>query len=69
MAIETNHIKSLIHKLEALPAERLDEVEDFIDFLKQRNQDRRLTHSTTQVAEGSFAQVWDNTDDAVYDRL
>lgn len=69
MAIETNHMKALIHKLEALPAERLDEVEDFIDFLEQRNQDRRLTHSATQVAEGSFAQVWDNTDDAIYDQL
>lgn len=69
MAIESNHMKALIHKLEALPAERLVEVEDFIDFLEQRNQDRRLTHSASRVAEGSFAQVWDNTDDAVYDQL
>ena len=69
MAIETNHMKALIQKLEALPAERLDEVEDFIDFLEQRYQDRQLTHSANQVVEGSFSQVWDNTDDAVYHQL
>lgn len=69
MATQREHIQDLIGKLEALPPERLDEVEDFIDFLEQRNLDRRLTQAATQMAEGSFAQVWDNPDDAVYDQL
>ncbi|NOX09289.1 MAG: DUF2281 domain-containing protein [Gammaproteobacteria bacterium] len=69
MAIQSNHIRELMDKLEALPPERLDEVEDFIDFLEQRNQDRRLTLAATQTAENSFSQVWDNPDDSVYDHL
>ncbi len=69
MATEHNHIKTLIDKLESLPQERLDEVEDFVDFLKQRGRDRQLTRGATQVAEQSFANVWDNSDDSVYDQL
>lgn len=69
MAIQRDHIRELIEKLEALPPERLSEVEDFIDFLEQRNQDRGLTQAATRIAENSFAQVWDNPDDAIYDQL
>lgn len=39
MATERNHIRELVDKLEALPPERIAEVEDFIDFLKQRDTD------------------------------
>jgi len=69
MATERNHIRDLIDKLEALPPERIAEVEDFIDFLKQREQDRQLTHTAARTAEPAFARVWDNPDDAVYDAL
>ena len=69
MAIEHNHIRKLVYKLEALPPERIAEVEDFIDFLNSRVSDRHLTQAATQTAESSFAQVWDNPDDAIYDQL
>ncbi len=69
MATEHNHIRELIDKLETLPPERVAEVEDFIDFIKQRDQDRQLTHAATKVAESSLHKVWDNPDDAVYDAL
>lgn len=69
MAMNHNHIRELIDKLEALPPERIAEVEDFIDFLKQRGTDRQLTHAAAKVAEPSLRQVWDNPDDAVYDAL
>ncbi len=69
MATQREHIQDLIDKLEALPPEKLDEVEDFIDFIEQRNLDRRLTRAATQTAEQSFTQVWDNPDDAIYDQL
>ena len=69
MAVERKNIRELVHKLEALPPERIAEVEDFIDFLNSRSPDRRLTQSASQIAEPSLAQVWDNLDDAVYDRL
>lgn len=69
MATERNHIRGLIDKLESLPPERVAEVEDFIDFLKSRDQDRQLTSAAAKVAEPSLKNVWDNPDDAVYDSL
>lgn len=69
MATERNHIRELIDKLEALPPERIAEVEDFIDFLKQRDTDRQLTRAAAKASEPAFAKVWDNPDDAVYDAL
>ncbi len=69
MATERNHIRELIDKLETLPPERVAEVEDFIDFIKQRDQDRQLTQAATKTAEPSLKKVWDNPDDAIYDTL
>jgi hypothetical protein len=69
MATNLNHIRELIDKLEALSPERIVEVEDFIDFLKQRDTDRQLTRMAEKAAEPSLEKVWDNPDDAVYDAL
>lgn len=69
MVTERNHIRALIDKLSTLPPERVAEVEDFVDFLRQREQDRQLTQAATKAAEASFQKVWDNPDDAVYDKL
>ena len=69
MVTERNHMSELIDKLETLSPKRIAEVEDFIDFLKQRDIDRPLTRAVTKVAEPSLKKVWDNPDDAVYDAL
>lgn len=69
MATERNQIRELIGKLEALPPERIAEVEDFVDFLTQRDQDRQWTQAATKTSEPAFAKVWDNPDDAAYDAL
>ena len=61
--------KSLIEKIRSLPPEKLVEVEDFVDFLKMRDEDRLVTYAATKLSEDSFRQVWDNPDDAEYDRL
>jgi hypothetical protein len=60
--------KSLIDKIRSLPPEKLVEVEDFVDFLTMRDEDRLVTHAATKLSEDSFRQVWDNPDDAEYDR-
>ncbi len=62
-------IHSLTEKLKALPAKRQAEVEDFVDFLRSRDEDRHLVDAAARTAEPAFAQVWDNDDDAEYDRL
>lgn len=51
------------------PPQRLAEIEDFVDFLRTREDEQRLVHAATKIAEASFAAVWDNDEDAAYDRL
>lgn len=59
----------LIEKILQLPQTRLAEVADFVDFLRSREQDRALTQAAAQTANASFAAVWDNDADAIYDAL
>ncbi|MGE3342592.1 MAG: DUF2281 domain-containing protein [Vicinamibacterales bacterium] len=61
--------QTLIEKISRLPPERVSEVEDFVDFLATRGQDRQLSEAATRASEAAFAAVWDNPDDADYDRL
>jgi hypothetical protein len=61
--------QTLIDKIRSLPPEKVAEVEDFVDFLKMRDEDRLVTIAATKLSEDSFRQVWDNPDDAEYDRL
>lgn len=61
--------QTLIEKLRQLPPERLEEVEDFVDFLRAREEERALVQSAGRISASAFAQVWDNPEDAVYDAL
>lgn len=61
--------KVLIDKIRQLPPQRLAEVEDFVDFLRSREDDRVLIRAAAGASEVSFARVWDNDDDAAYDRM
>ena len=59
----------LLEKIRSLSPEKLAEVEDFVDFLRQRGDDRSLANAATKLSENTFRKVWDNPDDADYDRL
>ena len=59
----------LIEKIRQLPPQRLAEVEDFIDFLRAREEEQRLTQAAAQVSQPALAAVWDNDEDAAYDKL
>ena len=59
----------LIEKIRQLPPQRLAEVEDFVDFLRTREDEQRLTQSAAKASEASFAAVWNNDEDAAYDRM
>jgi hypothetical protein len=60
---------ALIDKLNTLPMDRLAEVEDFVDFLRSRDQDRTLFRAASAASEPAFAAVWNNPEDDVYDAL
>jgi len=61
--------QSLIDKINALPPERIDEVEDFVDFISVRAQDRTLRKASAEANVPVFARIWDNSEDDVYDAL
>jgi hypothetical protein len=61
---DSDRERILIEKIRSLPPDRWGEVEDFIDFV-------RMLHAPTAAAlsEPAFAAIWDNPEDAEYDRL
>ena len=61
--------ETLIEKIKALPPERLDEVEDFVDFIASRAQERSLARAAAATSSAVFAKIWSNPDDVVYDAL
>jgi hypothetical protein len=61
--------RALIDKIQALPAERIAEIEDFVDFIAARAQDHALVHAASAASTLTFAKIWDNPDDDVYDAL
>ena len=64
-----NQIAALLEKLSQLPPQRQAEVEDFIDFLRDREETRGLTYAAPAAAAPAFAKVWENEEDAIYDEL
>ena len=67
--MQTQQIDQVIQKLQALAPERVTEVEDFIDFLSQRDTERGLTQAAMLATEPTLHAIWDNPDDAEYDKL
>ena len=65
----SSRAKALIEKISDLPLERIAEVEDFVDFIRQRDQGQGLTRAAATVSAPAFALIWDNPEDAAYDAL
>lgn len=60
--------ETLLERIKQLPPERIREVEDFIDFISQRDE-RLLVKAATKMSQDAFREVWDNEENAAYDRL
>jgi hypothetical protein len=61
--------QALIEKLKSLSPEHISAVEDFVDFLHARDEERSTQRAAARASEPSFAKVWDNDEDAAYDKL
>jgi hypothetical protein len=64
-----SYTQDLLEKIRALPADKIAEVADFVEFLRSRQEELNAERSVTQISEASFRNVWDNSDDADYDNL
>ena len=61
--------RSILQKIQGLSPDKLSQVEDFVDFLSQRDEDRKLVQAGSKLAEEVFNKVWDNDEDKEYDQL
>ena len=61
--------QSLLQKIQALPPERIAEIEDFVAFITAREEARSLTRASAAASAPAFAAVWNNPDDDVYNDL
>jgi hypothetical protein len=64
-----SYTKDLLDKIRALPEDKIAEVADFVEFLRLRAEEQQAAAAVTRLSEQAFAKVWDNPDDAEYDKL
>jgi hypothetical protein len=64
MAIDT-----LMQKIQTLLPERIAEIEDFVEFIVAREQERSLIHTAATTNTPVFNAIWNNPDDDAYDTL
>lgn len=69
MQAENISEQRVIEKIRKLLPEQVLLVEDFIDSLSQQNPDRSLTLAYSKLSEPVLHKIWDNPDDAEYDKL
>ncbi len=62
-------MQALLEKIQALPIERIAEIEDFVEFIAAREQERSLARAFSAASEASFAAVWNNPEDDDYNAL
>jgi hypothetical protein len=69
MSITQSPETKLMEKIRSLPPDKITVLEDFIDFLLTRSEERLLVYGATKISEPAFAKIWDNPEDAEYDEL
>jgi hypothetical protein len=60
---------TLTEKIRSLSPEQIIEVEDFVEILRLRGQERALARAASEVSVPAFEAVWNNPEDAAYDAL
>jgi hypothetical protein len=63
------NIRALLQKIDALPPDRIAEVEDFLDFLCLREQERALVRAAAAASIPAFTEVWGSQEDEAYNSL
>jgi hypothetical protein len=60
---------NLVERLQALGPEQVADVEDFIEFLRHRSEQRQLAQAAAGASTPAFEAIWNNSEDEVYDAL
>jgi hypothetical protein len=60
---------TLSEKIQTLSAEQITAVEDFVEFLRFRSQEREMVRSAAIASSPVLEVIWNNPEDDVYDAL
>jgi hypothetical protein len=69
MARKAVNETDLVKKIHELPQEQINVVDKFVDFLRARRTEHSLRNAMTAVSDPVFERIWDNPEDAAYDKL
>ena len=69
MEVKSNLENRVIAKVNKLSVEQIQQVEKFIDSLKEKESNTQLIFASSKLAQSVFERVWDNPEDAEYDKL
>ncbi len=64
-----SNASALNEKIQTLAAEQISELEQFVEFLRFRGQERDLTCAAETLSAPAFEAIWDNPGDEAYDAL
>ncbi|MBD2449206.1 toxin-antitoxin system, antitoxin component, Xre family protein [Nostoc sp. FACHB-152] len=59
----------LVEKISRMSVEQILLIDKFIDSLAQKDSDQMLILAAAKLAEPALQKIWDNPDDAEYDKL
>ncbi len=59
----------IINEIDRLPESYLSEIFDFILFLESKKEKALMAKASQQLSTASFEKIWDNEEDAAYDKL
>ncbi|RUT06778.1 hypothetical protein DSM106972_030350 [Dulcicalothrix desertica PCC 7102] len=72
MQADSTTEQRVIDKIRGLFPEQILQVEEFIDSLYKKNTtntDSEIAFVAAKLSEPAFEKIWDNPDDAEYDKL
>ncbi len=64
-----SNASTLTERIQSLSDEQIVEVEDFVEFVRLRGEQRGLARDAANVSAPVFEAVWNNPEDAAYDAL
>jgi len=68
MSMNINYEESITQKLQGLSPELLEEVIDFIEFLKiKRMKKEHIDVNTLLLQQESFSRIWDSENEDLYE--
>jgi len=60
---------ALAEKISSLTLDQIREVEDFVDFVRLRGEERAMTAALAAASNTAFEAVWSNPEDDAYDAI